>query len=344
MVTIFSRPAGPSLAARYSCPRPVTSLSSRRTSFPNFSRGAMKLDAESNMQRGGGSKPDSPSPMAPGLGLLGEREHRFEPLRVANANALPPRRATAPEIHRRCRRPTPARPRRPPPGPHEAPPRAGRGPRGARGRAAARAKARPATGVRGAPARSGRAALRPGIGRDRGRAARAAERAPWARRGRGGPRVRLAPERERPRDPTRATVGWRRSRAPRPGRRGAPSSRRPGRRRRARRSAPSPQIAQRNRSGHHAGRGADEALGKVQEVGEGPECRDLRAGRQRRGRRAPRSGGRPRPAPPQPTGGGRGAGPPPSGRPAGRAFRQASKAARCGSPSARRRRKGSPSA
>src|SRR5262245_2405262 len=37
MVTIFSRPAAPSLAARCSVPRPVASVSSRRTSFPNFS-------------------------------------------------------------------------------------------------------------------------------------------------------------------------------------------------------------------------------------------------------------------------------------------------------------------
>src|SRR5262249_3557251 len=41
MLTIFSRPAGPSLAARNSSPRPVWSIRSRSTSFPNFSFLAM---------------------------------------------------------------------------------------------------------------------------------------------------------------------------------------------------------------------------------------------------------------------------------------------------------------
>src|SRR4029078_3033042 len=41
-VTIFSRPVGLSLAARYSVPRPEASTSSRRTNLPNFSFLAME--------------------------------------------------------------------------------------------------------------------------------------------------------------------------------------------------------------------------------------------------------------------------------------------------------------
>ena len=37
MVTIFSRPDGPELGCPYSGPTPVASVSSRSTSFPNFS-------------------------------------------------------------------------------------------------------------------------------------------------------------------------------------------------------------------------------------------------------------------------------------------------------------------
>ncbi len=41
-VTIFSKPVGPSFAARYSVPSPEVSISSSRTNLPNFSFLAME--------------------------------------------------------------------------------------------------------------------------------------------------------------------------------------------------------------------------------------------------------------------------------------------------------------